>query len=61
MKPLTIFVLFVLAASIVHAAEEKKPFHRKANVALLGYDPEQSIASQCEARANDNKEIPSLR
>ncbi len=52
MKLIALSVLALLVASNASATGEAKPFLRKATVTLLGYDPERSISSQCEARAN---------
>ncbi len=52
MKSALFFVLLALVTATAQAADETKPFLRKATVTLLRYDPEQSIAAQCETRAN---------
>ena len=52
MKFIASFVLIFLVATTACAAGAEKTFLRKATVTLLGYDPERSITSQCEARAN---------
>ena len=53
MKATAALILAILLfAATADAAEQPKPFARAAAVKLLGYDPERSIAGECQTRTN---------
>ena len=46
------FIALFLCCNAGFAWADNKPFLLKASITLLGYNPEASIAAQCDARAN---------